>query len=441
MGGTSHLERDEAHAGDQHQASRGGAAHRRSRVSLLLGAGWAPAGGGYRAASQAAPGQAAPGQATGATPGVLGAYQFLNQMMDMRATGPVPRLVQSYTGGVLGTQNYTASSIYDDSLLIDAALAERTADGRARAQAIGNAMLAALAQAAPQGGGLYDEYVPAPLYLPADVQPASGSRTTGDAAWAGNALVQLYAATRVPSYLNGAENMAGWIQANSADTRGQGGYTGGYANSGTKLQWKSTEQNIDVYAFFSLLGRESGLAAWAARAGRARTFIVSMWNPAAGRFSLGTLTDGVTTNDSPQTEDVNSWSYLALQAPAYAASVGWDVRNLASVTGKLRGVSICPGDRAGVWFEGTAHLADVLKTRARPGDSAQAAAYLTDIGYAQAHGPDEDGPGIMAASKDGLTDCEGDSVYASLHTGTTAWYILAARGINPLSATTPISAQ
>jgi hypothetical protein len=47
----------------------------------------------------------------------------------------------------------------------------------------------------------------------------------------------------------------------------------------------------------------------------------------------------------------------------------------------------------------------------------------------------------MAASKDGLTDCEGDSVYASLHTGTTAWYILAARGIDPLSATTPISAQ
>jgi hypothetical protein len=49
--------------------------------------------------------------------------------------------------------------------------------------------------------------------------------------------------------------------------------------------------------------------------------------------------------------------------------------------------------------------------------------------------------GIMAASKDGLTGCEGDSVYASLHTGTTAWFILAPRRINPLSATTPVSAQ
>jgi hypothetical protein len=410
-------------------------------VSLLLGASRPPAGAGYRAPVQPAPVQPAPVQAARAAPGVSGAYQFLSQMMDMRAAGTVPRLVQSYAGGVAGTRDDTASSIYDDALVVDAYLAERTSGGQARAEVVGHAVLSALAQAAPQGGGLYDEYTPAPLYLPADVHPASGSRTTGDAAWAGDALVQLYAATGARSYLSGAETVAGWIQANSADPRGPGGYTGGYANSGARLQWKSTEQNIDVYAFFSLLGRESGLAAWAARAGRARRFVVSMWNPAAGRFSLGTTTDGVTVNDSPQAEDVNSWSYLALQSPAYAASVGWDVRNLASATGRLRGVSICPGDRAGVWFEGTAHLAEALTARARPGDSAQAAAYLTDIAYAQAHGPDQDGLGIMAASKDGLTDCEGDSVYASLHTGTTAWYILAARHVNPLSATTPISVQ
>jgi hypothetical protein len=88
-----------------------------------------------------------------------------------------------------------------------------------------------------------------------------------------------------------------------------------------------------------------------------------------------------------------------------------------------------------------AHLADALETRAQPGDSAQAAGYLADIAYAQAHGPNENGLGIMAASKDGLTDCEGDPVYASPHTGTTAWYILAARHINPLSTTIPVSAQ
>jgi hypothetical protein len=41
--------------------------------------------------------------------------------------------------------------------------------------------------------------------------------------------------------------------------------------------------------------------------------------------------------------------------------------------------------------------------------------------------------GIMAASKDRLSDCDGDEYYASLHTGATAWYILAAEQVNPLS--------
>ena len=34
-----------------------------------------------------------------------------------------------------------------------------------------------------------------------------------------------------------------------------------------------------------------------------------------------------------------SWSYLALRSPASAASVGWDVRNLASATGRVNPLS------------------------------------------------------------------------------------------------------
>jgi hypothetical protein len=103
-------------------------------------------------------------------------------------------------------------------------------------------------------------------------------------------------------------------------------------------------------------------------------------------------------------------------------------------------VTYCTGDPTGVWFEGTAHVADALRLRNRPGDSAQARSYLADIAYAQAHGPNGDGLGIMAASRDALSDCQGGYVYASLHTGTTAWYILAADGIDPLSGT-PIARQ
>ena len=46
----------------------------------------------------------------------------------------------------------------------------------------------------------------------------------------------------------------------------------------------------------------------------------------------------------------------------------------------------------------------------------------------------------MAASRDALSDCQGGDLYASLHTGTTAWYILAAGGLDPLSGT-PITQQ
>jgi hypothetical protein len=250
-------------------------------------------------------------------------------------------------------------------------------------------------------------------------------------AWAGQALVQLYAATGRAGYLAGAEAIGNWVQAHCYDVRGAGGYTGGETAAGQQIEWKSTEHNIDLYVLFSLLARETGAPVWSARAAWARHFIASMWNSQQGYFYVGTTADGVTPNTALLPEDVNSWSFLALRDPAYAASVTWIVRNLAVTAGGFSGVSYCTGDRSGVWFEGTAHLADALEVRGEPGDDALAAKYLADIYNAQAHGPNGDGLGIIAASRDGLTDCMGDSYYASLHTGTTAWYILAAKKINP----------
>ena len=105
-----------------------------------------------------------------------------------------------------------------------------------------------------------------------------------------------------------------------------------------------------------------------------------MWDQAKGDFYVGTLDDGVTPNRSEQPEDVNSWSYLSLLNPAYAHSVTWDEANLAVSQGGFNGVEFCLGDHgSGVWFEGTAHLADALEFRNGPGDAAQAAAYLADI--------------------------------------------------------------
>jgi hypothetical protein len=371
---------------------------------------------------------------------VARAYQFLDQMMDLQTAGPARRLVQSYTGGLLGQQGDTSASIYDNALLIDAYLAEGTAAGVARAKTIGSALVYLQAHDHARDGRLRNGYTPAPLADANDIQATDPASSTGTLAWAGQALTQLYAATRIRAYLRSAIALGGWIQSQCRDGRGAGGYAGGDTAAGARIGWKSTEHNIDVFAFFRLLARETGNPVWSQRAAWARRFVVSMWDPAQGRFYLGTSADGVTRNDTAQVEDVNSWSYLALRDPAYAASVGWDVSSLSVPSGGYRGLSYCTGDRTGVWFEGTAQAADALHLRDQPRDSARARSYLADLGYAQAHGPNADGLGIMAASHDTLSDCQGGDLYASLHTGTTAWYILAAEGIDPLSGT-PVARQ
>ena len=364
---------------------------------------------------------------------VANAYSFLGQMMDRYAAGSTPRLVQSFTGGVLGRQHFTASETYDDALVIDAYLAAGTPAGRSRAAVIGNGLLYVQANDPQHDGRVRAAYTPAPLRTPGDVTATDTASEVGDMAWAGQALVQLYAVTGRKAYLTGAEAIGNWVQAHCYDTRGPGGYTGGETADGQKIEWKSTEHNIDLYAFFSMLAAETHDPAWSARAAWARRFVAGMWDAGQGRFYVGTTTDGTTPNDGVLPEDVNSWSYLALRDPGYAASVGWDVRNLAVSAGGFSGVSFCSADRAGVWFEGTAHLADALELRGQPGDGATAARYLSDIYYAQNHGLDNDGRGIIAASRNGLSDCGGGSYYASLHTGATAWYILAVAKIDPFS--------
>ena len=383
-----------------------------------------------------------PGVGAGPPAGTVArAYQFLNQMMDRHTSGTTPRLVQSYLGGLLGLDGDISSATYDDALVIDAYLAEGTQNGVARAEVIGQGLLYLQAHDPAHDGRIMNQYEPTALRHPSDIHVTDPASNTGNLAWAGDALTQLYSATGVRAYLDGAMALGAWIQAHCRDDRGPGGYTGGDTASGSKIGWKSTEHNIDVYAFFRLLARETGNPVWSSRSAWARRFILAMWDTAAGRFNAGTTGDGATPEYTPQLEDVNSWSYLALQDPAYEQSLDWEERHLAVTADGYRGVSICTGNRTGVWFEGTAHLADALELSHEAADRAQAARYLSDITHAQAKGPNADGLGIMAASYDALNDCQGNDVYASLHTGTTAWYILAALRINPLSPTTPISAR
>jgi hypothetical protein len=56
---------------------------------------------------------------------------------------------------------------------------------------------------------------------------------------------------------------------------------------------------------------------------------------------------------------------------------------------------------------------------------------MNNIQKAQATAANGDRQGVVAASSDGLDTGFGDLYYASLHTGATAWYLMAAKGYNP----------
>jgi hypothetical protein len=361
-------------------------------------------------------------------------YEFLHQMMDRYAGGSQLHLVQSYKGGVLENRHFTDSITYDDALIIDALLARGTAEDTSRAELLGEALLYVQANDSAHDGRIRAAYAPAPLTGPAAVHATDPTSDVGNMAWVGQALVQLYKRGANASYLTGARSIAEWIQTNAYDTRGAGGYTGGQDANGSKITWKSTEHNIDVLSLFELLATATHEAAWSTRAQWARGFVVSMWNAQDRMFFIGSGEDGVQINTSSFPEDVNSWSYLALKDPAYAASLDWDRTHLGVSRRGFGGVSFCTGDRSGVWFEGTSHLADALALRGGPGDGARAQSYLGDVAHAQAVGKHTDGLGIIAASKNGLRTCEGERYYASLHTGATAWYLLALQAADPFRA-------
>jgi len=159
-------------------------------------------------------------------------------MMDKYAKGTTRRLVQSFDGGPL--QKFTDAVTYDDALFVDAMLISGTPSDVTRAKLVGSAFLYVQANDPARDGRLRASYAPKPLRTPRDVVIRDGSTDAGNMAWTGQAFVQLYAATSDRSYLNGAVAVARWLQTNTFDTRGSGGYTGGYTARDAKIEWKST---------------------------------------------------------------------------------------------------------------------------------------------------------------------------------------------------------
>jgi hypothetical protein len=365
------------------------------------------------------------------------AFVFLDGRVDEYGTGTAPRLPRSYQGGFFSTPtfDFLSSFAYDDALVILAYLSRKLPADVVRATALGNALLSLQARDPLADGRTRASYQPDnfPVATPPQaIDIGSTTTATGNQAWVGMAFARLYATGGDARFLDGALRLAQWIQTTTFDgVRAPFGYTGGQDADNVSLPYKSTEHNIDVTAFFGQLALLTDDPTWSRRAAVAASFVRAMQDPDDGHLWTGTENDGVTPNTEPVPEDVQSWAFLATLDHRYSRSVTWTTENLVATDGSYTGPSFSDADTSKVWFEGAGHLALALRARGASGDLGRAHALLDTVETAQLDEPNGDGRGIVAASSDGLDTGFGDFYYASLHTGATAWYLLALMDANP----------
>jgi hypothetical protein len=412
------------------------------------------------------------------------AIAFQNQMMDAYATGSTVRLIQSYAdqSGLEST-----AFTYDNAVSIHAYLLHGNRDSLARAEVLGRGLIYAQANNFPVADGRFAQayFVNTAASGGQYITPAAFpfyfyTSAVGDQAWAGMALAQLYRRTRDKSYLTAALSVANWIVTNTYNTLGPGGYSFG-ANISPSNQsvpspnGKSTEHNIDTYAFFIMLdelthhGKAANGMTWKALAEHAFNFVIAMYNATNGYFYTGTLGDQISINYYPVPEDCQTWSYLALLDNKYRHTVDWALGNLqatdtaAATNSKLTGsesftgmvfdsASLAPTisgcDPDAVWLEGTSHTIAALIARAFAGrddfraafgDLRTAGKFVDTCETAQAElgaGQTVNGAAIplgdgLVASTSVMDTGFGYTYGPSKHIGATGWYLVAAMGGNP----------
>ena len=415
------------------------------------------------------------------------AFTFVNRMMDAYATGSTIRLSQSYSDQALGATAFT----YDNAVLIHAYLASNDPDNLPRAEVLGQGLLYAQANNFPVADGRFAQGYYVNVAAPGTnvfITPAAApyyfyTSAVGDQAWAGMALAQLYKRTGNGSFLAGALKVANWIAANAYSTKGQGGYSFGttinqYNQSVPSTNGKSTEHNLDTYAFFTMLetltnnGTAENSMTWKALAEHALGFLKLLYNSNGPYFYTGTVPPNDAISTSPIPEDCQTWSYMALlgsgiNLPGQKQTIDWALKNLettdsaSAADSSIKGSETFHGlvfdtaslttkadDPHAVWLEGTAHAVAALDARILRGgegfsqlvaDSERAIGLFEDIMHAQqllgagqtvASKTIPVGLGLVASTS--VMDTGFGYTYGpSLHIGATGWYLLAGYAGNP----------
>jgi uncharacterized protein (TIGR03437 family) len=282
------------------------------------------------------------------------------------------------------------------------------------------------------------------------------STNTGNVAWAGLALLDMWEVTKDAQYLSGAEALGNWVTLNAAENRDGsagllGGFTGGYdgwengaasgsaatcasgvlVNGQCKRLYKSTEHNIDLYSMFSRLYMADGQARWAAAARQAKHFFLSMWDPQEGKYWTGTTEDGVTVSTDVIPVDIQAWAVQVLGAEAqpYLSALAYVEANHKTSLGygfKQDGGNSC-GDYT--WFEGTSQVAVAYFLS---GNKPMWQSILNGVHSVQSTAgsmPATDGPCLNTGFT--LNDGSPWEYFPRVHVGATGWLALAENGVNP----------
>lgn len=251
-----------------------------------------------------------------------------------------------------------------------------------------------------------------------------GTGTKGSAA-AVVALLTGYKNSPEEKYLNTAVAAIDWIIDSCQDSNP--GFTSGYngwpnaedPNAVTILTYKSTADNIWMYAACKMLSSVTGWDKYSDAASSAYTFITEkMYASGDSRFFQGTVEDGITPAPDLILVDVQALAALCLDNDS-------GMNNIKQAAAADDGYSYDNSNKTGSWLEGTAIAALAWK---EIGESEKAENVLNAMQKFQLPSgafPQASIPELLTGELRVINDWP--------TTGATAWFIMAVNGFNPFS--------
>jgi len=271
------------------------------------------------------------------------------------------------------------------------------------------------------------------------------STYTGTVAWVGLALTSLYEATNDNQYLDAAEELANWCIDSTQTTTGYAGYTGGFVGSDsiqTKVNWKSTEDNIALYALFSRLECITSNSSYQLAKMNAKQFVYALWKEYDNFFWSGTTEDGMINDNFLQIPaHIQSLYILAFNdtTSQYRTGIEWARQNCYFSSNSPNYSQLLYGydynkDKDGIWFEGSCQAALANRMMGKEvfaEDSILNFVEFVQIDHVNPKFYNFNTKGIVSADHNHTTTGSDWEYHNRLSLGATCWYIFAKLGLNP----------